>query len=291
MHDGPENNFSIIILTLNEEKHIERALLSATRLTPYVYVVDSQSSDRTVEIANRLKATVVSGKFGSFSEKLNWAIDNLPIHTRWTIRLDADEVFSEYFLSQIGKLVLAQNELTSGIWVRRQIWFMGKWLRHGAIYPVFALRVWRTGYARCKPQVIDEYMEVAGGRSIQAPLDIIDNPRTSIREWVEKHNRYSDIEAEFRIAKGVSFSKRDKTNLARSTQEARSAFLKNEVYYRSPIFVRPFGHWAYKYLLRLGFRDGLEGFVWHLLHSFWYRFLVDVKIYERQKKSKAHDAS
>jgi len=245
-------------------------------------VVDSHSADRTVEIARRFTSQIVFGHFATFSEKMNWAIDNLPIRTPWTIRLDADEIFAEDFLASIGGLVAGQPAGVGGIWIRRQVWFMNRWMCHGTIYPVFALRVWRTGCARCKFQVIDEYMELTQGTAVTAQLDLIDNPVISIAQWIDKHNRYSETEAEYRFAQAVANRQEQRGSLFGRTQEARTAFLKNQVYYRVPLFVRPFLLFVYKYIFRAGFRDGAEGFVWHILHTFWYRILIDVKIFEKR---------
>jgi len=280
--------FSVIILTRNEERHIERSVRSALRLTPHVFVVDSHSADRTAEIARRFTPNIVFGNFPTFSEKLNWAIDQLPICTPWTIRLDADEIFAEDFLVAIGGLVANQPLSVGGVWVRRQVWFMNRWMRHGAIYPVFALRVWRTGCARCKLQVIDEYMELTQGAAVTAHLDLIDNPVVSIAQWIEKHNRYSETEADYRYVQATADGPGQRGSLFGRTQEARTAFLKNRVYYRVPLFVRPFLLFVYKYIFRAGFLDGTEGLVWHILHTFWYRILIDIKIFEKRLAAKKH---
>lgn len=282
LHPQNRSNVTVLILAFNEQRHIERSIQSAYRITRNVVVVDSSSSDRTVEIALALGAEVAFSPAKSFSEKLNWALRELPIQSPWTIRLDADEIFTDTFVEEIGALLGSQSDSVTGIWVRRQIWFMGRWIRRGGMYPVYALRIWRTGLASCRNQVIDEYMMLHKGTSLAAPIDIIDCPNISLTQWVDKHNRYSDIEAAFRTEIRNSVSTTTTGGMAPELIERRVNFLKDGVYYRAPILARPVLLFVYKYFLRLGFLDGKEGLIWHVLHTFWYRFLIDVKILEKR---------
>jgi glycosyltransferase involved in cell wall biosynthesis len=283
-----KNNFnalSIIVLTYNEEIHIERCLKSASLISNNIYVVDSYSTDKTIEIAKKFTPNIFQGYFGSFSSKLNWAIENLPISTTWTIRLDADELFSQDFIESIYPLIDSQPSNISGIYVRRQLWFLNRWIKYGSMYPIYSLRVWKTGYVFCENRLLDEHMILKDGLSINSKIDVIDNPLISLKSWIDKHNKYSDSEVqnylmisnESDIIKGTLIS---------SKQEERKRYLKDNFYYKLPLFIRPFFYFVYRYIIRFGFLDGKEGLIWNILHGFWYRFLIDSKIYEsRNKKS------
>src|ERR1035437_2282213 len=186
--------FSVIILTFNEEIHIERCLKNAALISKNIFVVDSYSSDKTIEIAKRFTNNIYQGSFVSFSSKLNWAIENLPISTPWTVRLDADEIFCDNFIEKIESLTEIQPNDVTGIYVRRQLWFLNRWMKHGSMYPVFSLRIWKTSCISCEDRLLDEHMILKNGISITSELDIIDNPKISIKTWIQKHNGYSDSE-------------------------------------------------------------------------------------------------
>jgi len=279
------NLFSIIILTFNEEIHIKRCLESAILLTSNIYIVDSYSTDNTAEISKKYTSNIFQGDFVSFSSKLNWAIENLPIKTPWTVRLDADEVFTDSFIRDITSVIKFQLSDINGIYVRRQLWFLNKWMKHGDMYPTYSLRIWRTGMASCENRLIDEHMILKEGNSIVSKLDIIDNPRTSIKKWIEKHNKYSDLEVQSQFNSMSDLDSGIKKKLFSNKQEERKRYLTDRFYYKLPLFLRPFLYFFYRYVIRLGFLDGREGLIWNVLHAFFYRFLIDVKIYEMKKES------
>lgn len=277
-----DNLFSIIILTFNEEIHIERCIRNASLVSNDIFVIDSYSTDRTVEIAKKYTKNIYYAKFDSFSSKLNWAIANLPISSKWTIRLDADEIFCQNFIENVNSLVEMQQPRVTGIYVRRQLWFLNKWMRHGAMYPVYSLRIWRTGLAICENRLLDEHMILKEGVSILSSLDIIDDPKISINLWIQKHNKYSDAEV-ISLVHCSNSSNEIKQSLFGGKQNETSRYFKNKVYYKMPLFIRAILYFLYRYFFKLGFLDGKEGFIWHILHGFWYRLLIDVKIYELRK--------
>ena len=276
-------NLSIILLTFNEEIHIERCLKNIYKISNNIFIVDSYSSDRTIEIAKQYTKNIYQGNFESLSSKLNWAIENLPISTKWTVRLDADEIFAENFIEKINTLINSQSSNITGIYVRRQLWFLNRWMKHGSMYPIHSLRIWKTGRVSCEHRLLDEHMILKEGKSIFSKIDIIDNPKISLRTWIEKHNRYSDLEV-LNLSNCTNHSNSIKAKLLSTKQDENKRFLKDQVYYKLPLFIRPFIYFFYCYIIRLGFLDKTEGFIWNILHAFWYRFLIDVKIYELRKK-------
>ena len=280
-----KDQVSILILTKNEEIHIERCLKSAFRLTTNIYVVDSNSLDRTREIAMREGVNVLSGEFSSFASKLNWSLDNIAWSTPWVLRLDADEVLTDDLVASLQIALASVRAEVNGFYLRRQLWFMGRWIKHGGMYPTFSMRLLRKGCARAEVRNLDEHMILSSGVALTLNLDIIDNPLTDLSSWVDKHNRYSTLEAH------AVLSQQDQTTSdfiqprlwGRRVEQVR--WMKLRVFYRLPLFIRPLLYFFYRYILRLGFMDGREGFLFHFMHGLWYRILVDGKIIEQRRRS------
>lgn len=278
---GPlSGSVSILILTRNESVHIERCLESAFRVTENVYVLDSRSTDDTAERAACLGATVVSGSFATFSEKLNWGLTNIAFTTPWVMRLDADEVFSDALVAELPAIIAETAADVSGIVFRRQLWFMGQWIRRGDMYPTYSMRLWRRGTVTCEVRNLDEHMVLRSGTSVVRDFDIIDDPLRSLADWIVKHNEYSTLEVEATIRARSDLSQLIKPKFFGSLIQRRR-WWKDHVFYRLPLFFRPAIYFLYRYVIRLGFLDGKVGFIFHFMHAFWYRALVDGKLLEK----------
>ncbi len=271
-------DLTVIILAFNEEKHLTRCLQSLARVARRVVVVDCFSTDRTVEIATSHGADVVQHPWVNHSAQVNWALDNVPVDTQWTMRLDADEVVTPQLAQALHRDLPNYPEAVMGLTVNRQIHFLGRWIRHGAIYPLRMLRIWRTGHGRCENRWMDEHMIVSGEiRHVDA--DIADINLNNITWWTAKHNQYASREAVDLLMH------RERTGATAETsqldaQAGMKRWLKLKVYARLPLGLRALLYFLYRYFLRLGFLDGWQGFAFHFLQGFWYRFLVDVKVHE-----------
>lgn len=268
-------SLSIVIPILNEEVLLPRVLASAKRLGVDVYILDSGSTDRSLEIAKSFGCQIHVGKWGSFAEKINWGLTNLPLKTTWVMRLDADEYLTDEFVAMIGPALASMDETVDGIMVGRRIKFLGRWLKHGAMYPSAHLRITRVGRAHYENRLLDEHVHVPGA-TCRFSADIVEEESKGLISWSSKHLKYAETEC-FIHHNELS---REKTwrNLEGSARFRR--FLREEIYNRFPLFVRPFGFWFYRYVIRLGFLDGVPGFIFHALHAFWYRFFIDALIYE-----------
>lgn len=278
---------SVIVLTRNEELHIERCIKSILTFAKEVFIVDSFSVDRTVEIAESLGSKVYRNKWVNYAVQFNWALENLPIDTEWVMRMDADEYATEGLQSKIKKEISTVDYSVSGIYIRRRIYFMGRWMRHGSIYPAWMLRIWRNGKGYCEKRWMDEHIKITEGTTISLYEDIVDDSRKGLGWWTEKHNGYATREAIDMLNLKYKFLRYDDIPARLSgTQEQRKRWLKEKLYARVPLFARPFLYFIYRYFIRLGFLDGKEGLVFHFLQGFWYRFLVDAKIYEIEKKAR-----
>ncbi|MBU1215103.1 MAG: glycosyltransferase family 2 protein [Gammaproteobacteria bacterium] len=260
---------------MNEEVLLPRVLASAKRLGVDIYILDSGSTDRSIEIAESFGCKIHVGKWGSFAEKINWGLNNLPLQTVWVMRLDADEYLTDEFVAKIAAALNSQGENVDGIMVGRQIKFLGKWLRHGGMYPSAHLRITRVGKARYESRLLDEHVHVPGA-TYKFSADIVEEESKGLAIWSRKHIGYAETEC------FIHYNELSHEKTWRRLEGAARyrRFLREEIYDRFPLFIRPFGFWFYRYIFRLGFLDGMPGFVFHLLHAFWYRILVDALIFE-----------
>jgi glycosyltransferase involved in cell wall biosynthesis len=285
-----EKEISVIILTRDEEPHIERCIKSVLPFSREVFVVDSFSTDRTVEMAESLGAKAYRNKWVNYATQFNWALDNLPINTEWVMRMDADEYVTEGLQDRIREEIKNVDDSVSGIFVRRRVYFMGRWIRRGGYYPTWLLRIWRNGKGHCEKRWMDEHIKITEGTTISIYEDIVDDNRKGLHWWIEKHNGYATREAIDMLNLKYKFLSYDDIPASLSgTQEQRRRWVKEKLYARAPLFVRPFLYFIYRYFLRLGFLDGREGLVFHFLQGFWYRFLVDAKIKEIKKKARTEN--
>lgn len=274
---------SVVILTHQEEANLGFSLASLRGLDADIYVVDSGSTDATTAIAAEAGAHVVSHPFENHAHQLNWALETLPIATAWIMRLDADERLTPELVTELNALLPTAPADVTGLMVKRRVYFWGRWIRHGGYYPTWLLRVWRRGQARCEPVWMDEHMVVDGDRTLRLDHDLIDENRKGLGFWTDKHNRYADREVK-------DFLARESTAKAAGTlagQAGRRRWLKENLYARSPRFLRALLYWLYRYIILLGFLDGRPGLVFHFLQGFWYRFLVDAKLEEIERDAPA----
>jgi glycosyltransferase involved in cell wall biosynthesis len=277
-------DLSVIILTLNEELHIERCINSLQGFAKHVYIVDSGSTDSTVAIAQSLGATVVFNTWKSYAFQFNHGINTLPFNTKWLMRMDADEYVLPELAAEINQTLATTPEKIHGFYIKRRVVFMEKWIKNGAYYPYWLLRIWRNGSGLCEESWMDEHIRLQQGETLRLNHDLVDHNLNQLTWWIQKHNLYAnrevidllDMRYNFHDFEGV------KPKLWGS-QEQRNRYLKRQ-YANLPLFVRPFVYFIYRYIFRLGFLDGYQGLIWHFLQGFWYRFLVDAKIYELFKK-------
>ncbi len=273
-------SLTVIILTLNEHVHIRRCIESVQGLAQRVVVVDSGSTDDTVQIARSLGATVLEHPFINHAMQLNWALDHAPIETDWVMRLDADEYPDDALHAALPTALRQSDADVAGFEVRLPTTFLGKRIEHGGMAP-WPLRIWRRGQARCEERWMDEHMLLQGGSVRRLPGCIVDHNLNTLSWWVEKHNRYANREAVDLLLLRAAGNKPASTNLNRQARIRR--WLKVRVYAHLPLGVRPFLFWIYRMVFKLGFLDGARGMMFHTLQGLWYRLLVDGKIMEVER--------
>ena len=281
---------AVILLSFNSEDTLGATLSRAVQLSDQIFVVDSFSSDGTIALAASYGAKVVQHAFENYGAQRNWGIDNLPITRKWQLHLDADEVMDEELVASIQ--ALPDDPEHSGYFVPRYVKFLGRVMRHGGMSPTWHLRLFRSGVGRCEDRKYDQHFlltpEATGSGAAssrttgQLPGVMIDDIAMSISEWTARHNRWADGEvAEMDAGEGAAgrIVADAKGNPAQRKRALR------QKYNNLPLFVRPFALFGYRYFFKLGFLDGTEGFIFWVLQTFWFRFLIDAKIWEKRNRS------
>jgi glycosyltransferase involved in cell wall biosynthesis len=275
---GPR--LTVMILTKNEERHIARALDSVKDIADRCVLIDSGSTDETVAIAQEKGAQVLVNPWRNYATQFNWGLDQLPTETQWVLRLDADEFVTPELATQISRSLSALDETISGVYVSRRMYFLGRPIRWGGVFPIRVLRLFRHRQGRCENRWMDEHV-IVDGAVADLSGEIIDDNRQSLSWWTEKHNAYASREVVDLLNLEFGFMPHETVaNLSSGKQAGIKRWVKESVYARLPGGFRAFLYFLYRYLFRLGFLDGKEGAAFHILQGFWYRYLVDMKYHE-----------
>lgn len=273
---------SVIILTLNEELNLPECLASIRALSADIFVVDSGSTDATRELATAAGCQVYEHPFENYAVQRNWAFDNLPIKTEWILCLDADERLMPELVDEIVTVLSHEGHEYAGFLINKRSFFLGKWIRYGGQYPSYHLRLFRTGQGRCENRLYDQHF-VVNGKLGKLNSDYVDVIASDLTEWTARHNRWATMEAR-EILRQMNSREEDNRDMVKpklfGNPIERKRYLRTRVYQRFPLFVRPFLFWIYGYIFKLGFLDGAAGLIFHTLQRFWFRFLIDAKLYE-----------
>jgi glycosyltransferase involved in cell wall biosynthesis len=279
---------SAIVLTFNEERNLPECLASLAGWVDEIFVVDSGSTDRTVDIARQAGARVYEHAFDHYGAQRNWAIDHLPIASAWTLHVDADERITPELQRSITAALAREPGEVEGFLVSRRTMFMGRWIRHGGHYPAWHLRLMRTGAGRCEDRLYDQHFYVSGAvQKLQG--DLIDTWTPDVATFTARHLRWAALEAAEHEAPAAAAG-RIRGRLGSDNAIEQRRWLR-DWYARLPLFVRPTAYFLYRYVVRLGFLDGRPGLVFHVLQGFWFRFLVDALILERRLRRKGESAT
>jgi glycosyltransferase involved in cell wall biosynthesis len=276
-----KSNISVIILTKNEIIHIERSIRNALKLTPYVYVLDSASTDGTQEKAKSLGVKVFQYNWtnsSTFSKKINWGLENIPFKTSWIIRLDADEYFLDNTINNLSDHLEKICPNINAATLNRRIHFKGKWIKNGSQYPRTMVRVLRKGFCHYESRRLDENVIVDQNTIKNLSFDFVDDNLITISKWIKKHDTYAMSEAIEMLHNEIGIFKREESIIS-----GKKAKTNKSIYFKLPMYWRAFFYFFYRYFIKLGFLDGYQGFIWHFFQGWWYRVLVDIKISEINK--------
>ncbi|WP_116090373.1 glycosyltransferase family 2 protein [Sphingomonas crusticola] len=280
------SNVATVILTYNEEMHIARAIDSAKAFSSDILVVDSFSTDRTVDIARSSGARVLQNKFINHSRQFAWGLENGDIRAEWTLRLDADEIIGADLAQRIRNELPNLPSDVAGVTFSRRHIFMGRWVRHGGRYPLHLLRLWRTGQGAVEDRWMDEHVVLTGGRAIQFEGFFADASLRDLSSFIAKHNRYATLEAvEVLNQRHNLFERARDANLHNSGRQMKmKRLIKERIYNKLPFAIGPLAYFLFRYLIQLGFLDGREGLIYHFMQGLWYRLLVEAKTDELEPR-------
>ena len=274
-------DLTAIILTKNEEKNIEYCIRSIQPVAKKIVVIDSFSTDDTVKKAEELGAVVHQHEFINYSKQFMYGMEVADIQTKWVLRIDADERLTGASATEINELCEKNTDTdVNGLVLRFEVNFMGKKLRHGGIYPFRKLLVFKYGKGQIENRNMDEHIVLSEGRSVELQNDSEHHDYKDLTYWVNKHNWYASREVlDYYEHKNDTEDGSDLDAKARLKR-----FVKFRIYYKLPMGMRAHLYFWYRYYIKLGFLDGKEGKIFAFMQAYWYRFLVDAKIYEQEKK-------
>ena len=293
-----KKSISVIILTFNAALTLPQTLKAAMHVSNDIHLVDSGSTDETLPLAKQCHQewrddygdetilTITHHEFENYGAQRNWAMGHLSLAHEWVLHLDADESLSPALIQAINRLQSGGFPADiNGYFLPRLVRFMGRDLRHGGLYPTWHMRLFRRQYGHCEKRLYDQHFMV-DGKTDRLNFPMIDDVRLGLSEWTARHNRWSDAEvAELNLNQGeITDGSRVIAKWGGNVIERKRAL--RGWYHGAPLLWRALGLFLYRYVLRLGFLDGREGLIYLVLQCFWFRFLVDAKLWERKIKSR-----
>jgi glycosyltransferase involved in cell wall biosynthesis len=281
---------SAVVLTRDEELNLPACLQSMQELVDEIYVVDSGSTDRTIEIARAAGATVVSHEFAGHSAQWRWALDQLPLRNSWVLGLDADQRLMPELADELSKLFadpVRTSDYAAFYLTRRNV-FRGKWIRWGGYYPKRFIKLFRRErLVHEDADLLDHHFRVSG-KVGTLKHDIIEEnlKEDKIDFWIQKHLRYADLLAREETRRRNGQAPTTVRPALFGDPDQRAEWQK-KTWTALPRFVRAPAYFMWRYFFLLGFLDGKQGFAFHFLHAFWYRLVTDLKI-DEQRRGDAH---
>ncbi len=276
---------TVLIPAKNEEVNLP-ACLASVAVADEVFVVDSQSTDKSEEIIKSYGANLVQFHFnGRWPKKKNWSLENLTFRNEWVLIVDCDERIIPELWDEIAQVI--QNDEHNGYYLNRRVFFLGKWIRHGGKYPDWNLRLFKHAKGRYEnlntediPNTGDNEVHehvILPGKVGYLKNDMLHEDFRDLFHWLERHNRYSNWEARvyFNILTGKDDRGTIGANLFGDVVQ-RKRFLK-KVWVRLPF--KPFLRFILFYIIQRGFLDGKAGYTYARLLS-QYEYQIGVKLYE-----------
>lgn len=271
------SDLTAIILTKNEEANIKRCMLSLGDLPKRIIVVDSGSTDDTVNIAKNLGAEIYMHPFKHYADQFNWALDNTDIKTTWVYRIDADEALTPELKTEVERRCLRHtNDNVNGFLMKHKLFFLGKYLKHGGAYPFIKMTVFKPRYARFEDRAMGEHVVLKEGRSVLLENDCLHYDCKNLTAFIDKHNSYATREVK------DYYDRLGRSQALLYSKAERTKKLRDGFYYKLPKFIRARLYFWYRYYIQLGFLDGKPGKIYAFIQAYFYRYIVDAKIYESE---------
>lgn len=281
-------DFSFVILTYNEEVHLPRLLSSIQNLNAETFILDSGSTDGTLEICETYGARIAFHTFDNHPKQWDAALKIFTFSTPWLICLDADQIVTPELNRQLANFRDDDHRHVDGIYFNRKNYFKGHWLQYGGYYPKYLLKMFRTGIGHSDlNENMDHRFVVPGNTLTWRNGHILEEnlKENNISFWISKHNRYSDLLASEEVERMNKLRIQTVKKDFWGNPDERTAWLK-DLWWRLPLFLRPFLYFTYRMIFQMGILDGRTGILFHFLQGFWFRIIVDVKIAEILKQKK-----
>jgi len=273
-------SISVLVLTLDEERNLGRCL-EALRWCDDVVVLDSFSADATEAIAKGYGVRFEQRRFDHYAGQRNFGLNGIPYRNPWVLMVDADEVVTPPLVAEMRTAVAAAASDTVLYRLRRKDFFLGRWIKRSSGYPTWFGRLARVGRVRVEREVNEEYIADGQVGLLQEHLQHYPFNK-GFAAWIDKHNRYSTMEAQALLGQAPLARFRWRDLFSRDPAERRASL--KALLYALP--GRPLLVFAYLYLVRGGFLDGRAGLVFSLLRS-GYEFLIDCKVLEGRLKARS----
>jgi len=277
---------TVLVVTRNEERNVERCLLSVHGFADQIFVLDSESGDRTRNLACRYADSIVELLYDHsriIPWIFQWGLDHLPIRNEWVLILEADQALPPALRAEITALLTSPESahvVEDGFYIRRRQIFRGHPIRFGGYGSKYLLKLFRRSRSALDPVEQDTRVYVRGkvGR-LRQPLEEWNQKEDAILFYLEKHLRYAEAFAREELLRRRTHLPWKLTPRFFGTSDERTLWLKTR-YYRMPLFLRPALYFLYRYFFLLGILDGGTGFLFHFLQAFWFRLIVDVRLAE-----------
>jgi glycosyltransferase involved in cell wall biosynthesis len=274
---------TVLVTTRDEEANVERTLASVHGFADQIFVLDSESRDRTKEIAGRYADEVVDLAYEHsriIPWIFQWGLDHLPIRNEWVLILEADQAVPEALRQEIAAVLARPETPESGFYIRRRQIFRGHPIEHGGYGSKFLLKLFRRSVSQLDPVEQDTRVYVRGATAkLRAPLEEWNKKEDAILFYLEKHLRYAEAFAHEEFERRTKKIPWKATPRLFGTPDERILWMKSR-WYRMPLFVRPALYFVYRYFFLFGFLDGAIGTLFHFLQAFWFRLVVDVRLAE-----------
>ena len=272
-----KKKIAVISRTHNSSKSIKNSINAAQKLTKEIVIVDSFSSDNTVNVCKKLGCKVYRRKFNNYSDQRNWIIKKINKNYLWQLHLDSDEILDELAIQSIKNAILSKKK--NSYIIKRQDYFLNKKLNFSGLNP-WHLRLFRSGTAICEHRLYDQHF-ISNDNAIKIDGFIHDMNNLKLYEWKKKHIKWSKLEA-------INFYLSDKNKKLLKgrfgiNRRERTRFYKN-LYYHLPIKLRVYIYFIYRLIFKLGILDLKIGLIFCYYHAFWFRMLVDKEILKIKKK-------
>jgi glycosyltransferase involved in cell wall biosynthesis len=264
-----QNNLIVLILTYNEVENIEQCLRSVEGWASEIYVIDSGSTDGTLEKLRNFNVKISFNAFINFSKQRNFALNQLSSdYDGWVLFLDADEYLTPEIKREISQCI---NDIAyTNYFLNRKFYWQNKWIKRG-YYPCNIIRLFKNGYARCEDRSVNEHLIVTGRTGyIREPF--IHQCNKPISYWIEKHIIRAKLEAAelFITHKGAP-----KLRITNNRVETKR-WVRLNIWQRLPIFIRPFMLFFFRLFIQGGILDGRRAFGYHFLQTLWFTMLIDI---------------